>query len=60
MDLAAGHRPVMRDEVIGLLEPAGKSILVDCTVVAGKKQLVFKGLVTAEPVATAGADGAPS
>jgi len=35
-------------------EFAGKdTIQVDCTEVAGKKQLVFKGLVTAEPVAAA-------
>ena len=33
------------------------TIQVDCTEVAGKKQLVFKGLVTAEPVASSPADG---
>ncbi|MEI6240238.1 MAG: ATP-dependent Clp protease ATP-binding subunit [Planctomycetia bacterium] len=51
--------PVSEELLKGEFE--GKdTIQVDCTEVAGKKQLVFKGLVTAEPVAAAGADGAPS
>jgi ATP-dependent Clp protease ATP-binding subunit ClpC len=42
-------------------EFAGKdTIQVDCVEVAGKKQLVFKGLVTAEPVAAAGPEAASS
>ena len=32
-------------------------ILVDCIEVAGKKQLSFKGITTAEPVAVAPAEG---
>jgi ATP-dependent Clp protease ATP-binding subunit ClpC len=51
--------PVSEELLKGEFE--GKdTIQVDCTEVAGKKQLVFKGLTTAEPVATAGADGAAS
>ncbi len=42
-------------------EFAGKdTIQVDCVEVAGKKQLAFKGLVTAEPVAAAPAEGGAS
>ena len=33
------------------------TIQVDCIEVAGKKQLSFKGLATAEPVAAAPAEG---
>jgi len=33
---------------------------VDCIEVAGKKQLSFKGLVTAEPVAAGPAEGSVS
>jgi ATP-dependent Clp protease ATP-binding subunit ClpC len=33
------------------------TIQVDCTEVAGKKQLVFTGLVTVEPVAAGPAEG---
>jgi len=51
--------PVSEELLKGEFE--GKdTIQVDCTEVAGKKQLVFKGLTTAEPVAAAGADGTPS
>lgn len=39
MDREGGHTPVLRDEVIGLLcpagRPAGRKVLVDCTVGAG-------------------------
>jgi ATP-dependent Clp protease ATP-binding subunit ClpC len=46
--------PVSEELLKGEFE--GKdTIQVDCTEVAGKKQLVFKGLVTAEPVAAGGA-----
>ncbi|MFM8435591.1 MAG: AAA family ATPase, partial [Planctomycetia bacterium] len=45
--------PVSEELLKGEFE--GKdTIQVDCTEVAGKKQLVFKGLVTAEPVAAGG------
>ncbi len=48
--------PVSEELLKGEFE--GKdTIQVDCTEVAGKKQLVFKGLVTAEPVAAGPADG---
>ena len=48
--------PVSEEMLKGEFE--GKdTIQVDCVEVAGKKQLVFKGLVTAEPVATAPAEG---
>jgi len=48
--------PVSEELLKGEFE--GKdTIQVDCTEVAGKKQLVFKGIVTTEPVATAPADG---
>jgi len=50
--------PVSEELLKGEFE--GKdTIQVDCTEVAGKKQLVFKGIVTAEPVA-AGPTGEPS
>jgi ATP-dependent Clp protease ATP-binding subunit ClpC len=46
--------PVSEELLKGEFE--GKdTIQVDCTEVAGKKQLVFKGFVTAEPVAAGGA-----
>ena len=31
----AGHRPVLRDEVLGLLQPAGRRVLLDCTIGPG-------------------------
>ncbi len=41
-------------------EFAGKDMIqVDCVEVAGKKQLAFKGLVTAEPVAAGPTEAAP-
>jgi ATP-dependent Clp protease ATP-binding subunit ClpC len=47
--------PVSEELLKGEFE--GKdTIQVDCIEVAGKKQLSFKGLVTAEPVAAAPAD----
>jgi ATP-dependent Clp protease ATP-binding subunit ClpC len=51
--------PVSEELLKGEFE--GKdTIQVDCTEVAGKKQLVFKGLVTAEPVAAGGAAQGPA
>jgi ATP-dependent Clp protease ATP-binding subunit ClpC len=51
--------PVSEELLKGEFE--GKdTIQVDCTEVAGKKQLVFKGLVTAEPVAAGGAADGPA
>ena len=48
--------PVSEELLKGEFE--GKdTIQVDCIEVAGKKQLAFKGLVTAEPVAAAPAEG---
>ena len=48
--------PVSEELLKGEFE--GKdTIQVDCVEVAGKKQLSFKGLVTAEPVATGPAEG---
>ncbi len=48
--------PVSEEMLKGEFE--GKdTIQVDCVEIAGKKQLVFKGLVTAEPVAVAPAEG---
>ena len=35
MDLAAGHRSVLRDEVVRLLAPAGRRVILDCTVGTG-------------------------
>ncbi len=35
MDNRAGHTPVLREEVVGMLSPAGKKVLVDCTVGLG-------------------------
>ena len=35
MDAGDAHRPVLRDEVVGLLRPAGRRVLVDCTVGPG-------------------------
>ena len=70
-DTDFGARPLRRALENYIEDPVSEELLkgefqgkdtiqVDCTEVAGKKQLVFKGLTTAEPVATAGADGAPS
>jgi ATP-dependent Clp protease ATP-binding subunit ClpC len=70
-DTDFGARPLRRALENYIEDPVSEELLkgefqgkdtiqVDCTEVAGKKQLVFKGLVTAEPVATAGADSAPS
>jgi ATP-dependent Clp protease ATP-binding subunit ClpC len=51
--------PVSEELLKGEFE--GKdTIQVDCTEVAGKKQLVFKGFVTAEPVAAGGAAQGPA
>jgi len=48
--------PVSEELLKGEFE--GKdTIRVDCTEVAGKKQLVFTGLVTAEPVAAGPTEG---
>jgi ATP-dependent Clp protease ATP-binding subunit ClpC len=50
--------PVSEELLKGEFE--GKdTIQVDCVEVAGKKQLAFKGLVTAEPVAAGPAEAAP-
>ncbi|HUU59415.1 MAG TPA: 16S rRNA (cytosine(1402)-N(4))-methyltransferase RsmH [Phycisphaerae bacterium] len=35
MDTGAGHRSVLRDEVLRLLDPSGRNVLVDCTVGLG-------------------------
>jgi ATP-dependent Clp protease ATP-binding subunit ClpC len=70
-DTDFGARPLRRALENYIEDPVSEELLkgefqgkdtiqVDCTEVAGKKQLVFKGLVTAEPVATAGADSAAS
>jgi ATP-dependent Clp protease ATP-binding subunit ClpC len=70
-DTDFGARPLRRALENYIEDPVSEELLkgefqgkdtiqVDCTEVAGKKQLVFKGLTTAEPVATAGADSAPS
>jgi len=70
-DTDFGARPLRRALENYIEDPVSEELLkgefqgkdtiqVDCTEVAGKKQLVFKGLVTAEPVAAAGADGATS
>jgi ATP-dependent Clp protease ATP-binding subunit ClpC len=67
-DTDFGARPLRRALENYIEDPVSEELLkgefqgkdtiqVDCTEVAGKKQLVFKGLVTAEPVATAGAEG---
>ncbi len=51
--------PVSEELLKGEFE--GKdTIQVDCIEVAGKKQLVFKGIATAEPVAVAPAEGGTS
>ena len=51
--------PVSEELLKGEFE--GKdTIQVDCIEVAGKKQLVFKGITTAEPVAVAPAEGGTS
>jgi len=48
--------PVSEELLKGEFE--GKDLIqVDCIEVAGKRQLAFKGLATAEPVAAAPADG---
>jgi len=68
-DTDFGARPLRRALENYIEDPVSEELLkgefvgkdtiqVDCTEVAGKKQLVFKGLVTAEPVAAAPADGA--
>ena len=50
--------PVSEELLKGEFE--GKDLIqVDCVEVAGKKQLVFKGVTTAEPVAVAPAEGQP-
>jgi len=35
MDVRAGHTPVLREEVLRLLSPGGRSVLVDCTIGLG-------------------------
>jgi ATP-dependent Clp protease ATP-binding subunit ClpC len=51
--------PVSEELLKGEFE--GKDMIqVDCVEVAGKKQLVFKGIVTAEPVAAAPGTDAPA
>jgi ATP-dependent Clp protease ATP-binding subunit ClpC len=70
-DTDFGARPLRRALENYIEDPVSEELLkgefqgkdtiqVDCTEVAGKKQLVFKGLVTAEPVAAAGAEGGAS
>ncbi|NBV46378.1 MAG: ATP-dependent Clp protease ATP-binding subunit [Planctomycetia bacterium] len=67
-DTDFGARPLRRALENYIEDPVSEELLkgefdgkdtiqVDCVEVADKKQLVFKGLVTAEPVATAGAEG---
>jgi len=68
-DTDFGARPLRRALENYIEDPVSEELLkgefkgkdtiqVDCVEVAEKKQLVFKGIVTAEPVAAAGAEGA--